>query len=204
MEMLKNKKVLGLVGIISLVIGTFLPYFKISLWGYSKTIPLWGYWEGKIVLALTLANALYIFKDWIKTYIPQLFENNIGRIIEKNNNPKLSLIPTILIACFAGYLLINIETDSEFIKHGLGFYVIWIGVFSLIGHALIYKGNGITSNSAPNSPQISNNNSDVVQSTNNIYPQQTTNNASDVKYCSGCGNQCAANAERCFMCGKIF
>ena len=90
MEVIKNKKILALIGIIMLLLGTFLPYFTVSIFGYSQSISLWGYWEGKIVLALTLANALFIFKDWIEQYVPQLFNNNVGRLVEKANNPKFS------------------------------------------------------------------------------------------------------------------
>lgn len=141
MEVIKNKKILALIGIITLLLGTFLPYFTVSVFGYSQSISLWGYWEGKIVLALTLANALFIFKDWIEQYVPQLFNNNIGRLVEKANNPKFSLIPTILITCFAVYMIINIDVDSEYIKYGLGFYLLWVGIISLIGHAIFYKKN---------------------------------------------------------------
>lgn len=139
MEVIKNKKILALIGIIMLLLGTFLPYFTVSIFGYSQSISLWGYWEGKIVLALTLANALFIFKDWIEQYVPQLFNNNVGRLVEKANNPKFSLIPTILITCFAIYMIINIDVDSEYIKYGLGFYLLWVGIISLIGHAIFYK-----------------------------------------------------------------
>lgn len=197
MEVIKNKRVLALVGIICLLVGTFLPYITFSFWGYSQSISLWGYWEGKIVLALTLANALFIFKDFIEKYVPQLFNNNIGRLVEKANNPKFSLVPTILIAGFAIYMLINIDVDSEYLKYGLGFWVLWIGVIALIGHAIFYK----KQNQQVAQPQQTVNYQQVQPQ---AAPMQQTMGDPNKKYCPQCRNQVDASAETCFMCGNRF
>jgi len=141
MEAIRNKRILALIGIISLVLGTLLPYYTFSFWGYTESISLWGYWEGKVVLSLIVANALFIFKDWLEQYVPQVFNSGIGRKIANVDNPKLSLIPTILIIAFVIYLYNTLEVDSEFIKNGIGFYLLWIGVIALVGHAIFYKGN---------------------------------------------------------------
>lgn len=140
MDKLKNTKILGGVGIIGMFLGTILPYFNISVLGYTKTISLWGYWEGKVIILLTLANLLFIFKDFIKKYIPQMFNSGLGRMID-NANAKLVIIPTVLAAIFAIYMIVNINVDSTYIKYGVGFYVLWIGIIASLAHSFIYKGN---------------------------------------------------------------
>ena len=140
MEKLKNTKILGGIGLICMFLGTILPYFNISLLGYTKSISLIGYWEGKVIIALIIANLLFIFKDFIEKYIPQMFNSGIGRMIEKAN-AKLVIIPTILSAAFAIYMIVNINVDSSYIKYGIGFYVLWIGIISLLAYSFIYKGN---------------------------------------------------------------
>jgi len=139
MEAIKNKRILAIIGIAGLIFGCILPYYNISFLGYSRSISLWNYWEGKVVLVLALANALFIFQDVIEKYIPQLFNNWVGNIVQKAKNPKFALVPTILVAVFAISLIVRLDVDSEYIKFGLGFWTLWIGIVALIGHAIFYK-----------------------------------------------------------------
>lgn len=205
MELIKNKKILALVGIIGLLLGTFMPYYTFSILGYSQSISLWGYWEGKIVLALTLANALFIFKDWIEQHMPQLFNNNIGRMVKNANNPKMSLIPTALVAGFIIYMFVDIDVDPKYFSYGLGFYLLWIGIISLVGHAIFYKGENVSSIQQPNvqtaQPQYSEN---IQQSMNYQQSQIQPQNNQAIKFCPQCGNQVDVNAETCFLCGNRF
>lgn len=207
METIKNKKILALIGIVGLLLGTFMPYYKFSILGYTQSVALWGYWEGKIVLALILANALFIFKDWIEQYIPQLFNNNIGRMVKNANNPKMSLIPTALVAGFIIYMFVDLDLSSEYFSYGLGFYLLWIGVISLVGHAIFYKGENTTFGQKQtvqvHQPQYSENIQQPMnyQSTE-IQPQPQINPIK--KFCPQCGNQVNVNAETCFLCGNRF
>lgn len=139
MEIIKNKRILALVGIGALILACFLPYYTISLWGYSQSLSLWGYLEGKIVLLLTLASSLFIFQDYIEKYVPQLYNSGLGKLVKKVNNPKYALVPTILVALLAISLMIRIDVDSSYINFGLGFWVLWIGIIALVGHAIFYK-----------------------------------------------------------------
>ena len=188
MEVIKNKRVLALGGIIGLILGCIFPYFKISIFGLSESIALWDYWEGKIVLTLTLANALFIFQDFIEKYIPQLFNNWLGNLVRKAKNPKFALIPTILIVLFAVSLVLDMDISSEYIKYGLGFWVLWLGIVCLVGHAIFYKKPGVEQ---PVNYQSS-------QSIQQFQPDFTK------KSCPHCGNQVDVNAEFCFMCGNKF
>lgn len=205
MEVIKNKRILALIGIICLLLGVFLPYITFSIWGYSQSISLWGYWEGKVVLVLTLANALFIFKDWIEKYIPQLFNNGIGRLVEKAHNPKFSLIPTILVAAFAAYMFIQIDVDSKYLKYGIGFWILWVGILSLIGHAIFYKGKKEEPTQQTSTETVYQN-SFVSQSQSEVVNSQNIEPQVDVtkKYCPNCRTQVDANAQTCFMCGNRF
>ena len=111
MEIIKNKRILAIVGLVCLLLGTIMPYFTFSFLGYSQSISLWGYWEGKIILVLIIANGMFIFKDYIEKYVPQLFNSNLGKKIAEIDNPKYSLIPTILIVVFAIYLLTTLDSS---------------------------------------------------------------------------------------------
>jgi len=195
MEVIKNKRILALVGIAGLILGCFLPYYTVSVFGYTQSISLWGYWEGKIVLVLTLANALFIFQDFIEKYVPQLFNNWVGNIVQKAKNPKFALVPTILVAVFAISLIIRLDVDSEYIKYGLGFYILWVGIIALVGHAIFYKNKNVVSNQATNYQQVQ----QPVQ-----QPIQQPQIDPTKKYCPHCRNQVDANAETCFMCGNRF
>lgn len=187
MEKLKNTRLLGGIGIIALLLGVILPYVKFSFFGYSQTISLWGYWEGKIIILLIVANTLFIFKDYVDKYVPQLFNSNIGRTI-KNANEKLVLVPTILVVIFAIYLYTTIDVDSKYLEHGLGFWLLWMGVILLVAHSFIYKKSS-SSNTYSQNPQSVINNNISYENTN-------------TKRCPSCGNICSMQSDRCSMCGN--
>lgn len=138
-DKIRNTRILAAIGIICLILGTFLAYYTFSFFGYTESLSLWGYWEGKIVLILAVANLLFIFKDLIEKYTPSLFNSNLGRKISEINNPKLSLIPTILSVIFIVYLQINLNVSSSYVSHGLGFYLLWIGIICLVLYAILHK-----------------------------------------------------------------
>lgn len=189
---LKNKRILALIGIVCLTAGTFLPYLKVSVWTYNYTLTLWNYWEGKVIIALTLASTLFIFRDWVEKYAPQLFNNNIGKLVDKYNNTKYSLVPTILIALLALYLLSDIDVSSKYLNYGIGFWIIWIGIISLVGHAVLYKKQNIQS--------VQNN----INSVPNIETNQPNQDNTGIKYCPNCGTKLNENADTCFGCGNKF
>jgi len=200
MDFIKNKRVLALAGIICLLMGTFMPYFIFSFYGYSKSISLWGYWEGKVVLILTLANALFIFQDYIEKYVPQMFNNGIGNLVKKANNPKFSLIPTVLTVAFAIYLYIRLDVDTEYLKYGLGFYSLWLGAACLVAHSFLYKKQSeqVMQNQTVNYQQPQFN----QQAQQPQYTQPVQQPA--VKYCPYCRNQVDINATNCPVCGNNF
>ena len=222
MEIIKNKRILAAIGIISLFLGIILPYYTFSAFGFSESISLWGYLEGKIILALTLANALFVFKDIIEKYVPQLFNSIIGKKIANVKNPKLSLIPLVLIIIFVIYLNSKMSGYVHFDK-GIGFYLLWIGIIALAAHSFIYKGNNennvnntnniygqptqlqqpIQNNTIP--PEQNN-----INNSNNVYGQsiqfqQPIQNKvqtpqGNVKYCPNCGTAVDINASNCPNC----
>lgn len=139
-EKCKNTRILGAVGIVGLVLGVIMPYVKYNFFGYKYSISLWKYWEGKVIMILALANLLFIFKDLVEKYVPALFDTKIGSKIKNLDNTKYSLVPTILVTIFAVYLTANLGV-STFKYYNIGFYILWIGIISLVAYAFIYKKN---------------------------------------------------------------
>lgn len=136
-EKVKNTRILATIGIAGLILGTIFPYVSYSFFGSSVNISMWNYWEGKIVLILAIANLLFIFKDFVGKYIPSLFNTNIGKKIADIDNPKVSLVPTILAVVFVVYL--QIRLDIGFGNYGIGFYLLWIGIIALLAYAFLHR-----------------------------------------------------------------
>ncbi len=136
-EKMKNTRILAIVGIAGLILGTIFPYVSYSFFGSSLSISLWDYWQGKVVLVLAIANLLFIFRDVVEKYIPSLFNTDIGKKIADMNNSKGSLVPTILAVIFVLYLQIRLDVDFD--NYSLGFYLLWIGVIALVAYAFLHK-----------------------------------------------------------------
>ncbi len=201
MEKCKNTKILGAIGVICLALGVILPYLKFSFLGFSESISLFGYWEGKVIILLVIANTLFIFKDFVKKYVPQFFTSPMGKAIE-NANEKMSLIPTILSAVFAIYLYNSLDLDSSYIKYGIGFWVLWIGIASLIAYAILYKGSNTTANVGTAVPPVQSTNAPVVNPT--IQSSTPVNNGAPIKFCANCGNKIDETTNKCTSCGTQY
>ena len=213
MEILKNKRILAAIGIICLFLGVVLPYYTFSAFGYSESVSLWGYLEGKIILVLTLANAIFIFKDIIEKYLPQLFNTNLSQKIANIKNPKLSLVPLVLIIIFVIYLNIKMGEYKNLDK-GAGFYLLWIGIIAMAAHSIIYKGSTQKNNfdTSTNNINTANNyyqtsqvsqpipNNTMSMSQNDTPTNQFNPPAGNVKYCPNCGNAIDINAQNCPNC----
>ncbi len=140
MEKLKNTRWLALIGLILCFLGNTLPYLIYTM-PYAKiTIKtkLCTYWEGKIIFILILANLLFIFKDYVKKYMPKLFDSNMGKWI-LNADSKLTFLPTLGIALFAIWIFPNIDMNWNIVKYGIGFYALWLGIILLVIHQFIYR-----------------------------------------------------------------
>lgn len=138
MERIKNTRLLASIGIACMMIGIVMPYVKYSFFGYSYSLSLWGYWEGKITMLLAIANLLFIFKDIVEKYFPALFKTSMGQRIQEMDNPKYSLIPTLLSAILVIYLTCTLGVDM-FKYYNIGFYSLWIGVICLVIYAVIHR-----------------------------------------------------------------
>ena len=158
-EKMKTTKILAGIGIAGLILGTILPYVSYSIFGYKYTISLWNYWEGKVILLLAIANLVFIFKDFVEKWIPSLSNSWLG---QKANNPKYSLVPTILSAIFAIYVTSILGIDS-FKFYSIGFYLMWIGTICLVAYAFLHKGQEQNINTSENvSDNTSNNSSEKM------------------------------------------
>ena len=137
-EKCRTTRILGAIGIVGLILGIIMPYVKYDIFGYKYSISLWGYWEGKIMMLLAIANLLFIFKDIVEKYVPFLFNSALGQKIKDCENPKFSLIPTVLAAVFAIYVTSILGIES-FKYYNIGFYAMWLGTLSLVAYAFLHK-----------------------------------------------------------------
>lgn len=185
MEKIKNTRILGAIGLLFLFLGVVLPYFKITFFGYDYEIKLWGFWEGKVMMTLIIANLLFIFKDYVEKYIPKLFESEMGSKI-KNASPKMSIIPTIGLVAFAIWLYLDLDIDTKYLEHGLGFWSLWIGIVLLIIYTIICKKNHLDN------------------SVHYMQVDQIQSEMSSKKQCPECGNFYDMNASSCPMCRRNF
>lgn len=177
LDKIKNTRVLAAIGVICLFLGTIFTYVKFTVFGYSTTISLIGYWEGKIVMVLAVANLLLIFKDIVEKYVPQLFATNLGRKLENVNSPKASLIPTILSVVFVIYLHSTLSIDSSYASYGLGFYLLWLGAICLVIYGILNlkKKETINMSSTTNTVNYSSVNSNSNAMNNNVSMNNTMN-----------------------------
>lgn len=198
MDKIKETRILALIGLICVFVGVITPYITFSILGYVRSLALWEYWEGKAIIVLLLANVLFIFRDYVEKYVPQLFKSELGKKI-KDANPKLAIVPVVLIAAITIYMTSTIGVSSSYAKHGLGFYSLWIGVICLVGHTVFYKKKTL----------------DNIRSTVSAYQQKTatpeqpqqvqpTVEQQNVKFCTNCGVKLDQGATRCYACGKEF
>ncbi len=232
MEILRKKRYVALGGLLIAFIGLFLPFFKIEVLWVKETITLIKYWEGIVTLVLLIAITLFIFRDFIEKYIPSVQKTPFGGFISKLN-PKLVLVPIILIVLLILYLTIHSNKElsmyKEYIKFGAGFYMIWIGAVLLVAHVFLYKPDAVAAAAvtsaapaepvqpvAPVAPAVEA--SPVVspepvpaqpeapvQPVAEPMPAQPEAPAQPAtKFCSQCGSQVDINATVCPVCGKVF
>lgn len=194
LEKLKEKKIIGAIGIATVFLGVLLPYYQVSIFGHTYKLALWNYIEGKVILLLLTANFLFLFRDFAQKYVPQVFESNIGQKIQ-TANPKLAIVPVILIVAFVVILFLRLDVGST-LDHGMGFYFLWLGIICLTVHTFLYKNVEPVSTQYTNGEQI---NKDYSQTMQN---RQQLSYLGSVKYCSGCGNKCEANTNICSFCGR--
>lgn len=132
-EKISNTKILAVIGVACMILGTFFAYF--SIWGIS--ISLLRYWEGYIILVAAVANLLIIFKTSVNKYMPAIFKGKFGNFLLDIKNPKASLIPTAIVLILVIYMHFSIK--SKYINYSFGFFLEVIGLISLGVFPFMYK-----------------------------------------------------------------
>lgn len=216
-DLAKKTRLLAVVGLSCLFLSIFFTYVKYTVLGLAVKIKLIEYFEGKIMILLILCNLLFIFKDYVKKYVPKLFQNEIGKKIDNINDQRITLIPTVLTVIFA--FAVKGETKVEYlnISYSLGFFLMWIGIISLVAYPFIYKKEKVTptveiqnSNSKTDSSLSSQKIKEEKTNTNNNKIENGVQNASvnssstAAKKCPNCGTMCESNNTKCPTCGKSF
>lgn len=104
----KNAKWIGVAGCALILIGCFLPFATVSLFGISETISLFK--SGALGIILIIAAIIS------------------GAIILLEKKPKLSLITSIISALLVILNVSNAKSYSSMMKYGIGLYVVIIGL----------------------------------------------------------------------------
>ena len=113
----KNKLYIGLAGCVLILIAAFLPYATVSVFGFKQSVSYVEGWEGKVILALSIASGLLL---WFK-------------------KEKYSLISTGLILLINLYGMINLKSQLKGFGSlvnanlGIGPWLILIGVVAAAG-----------------------------------------------------------------------
>ena len=133
LSVLKNTKILGIIGAILLIIGNFFTFASVKvLWVEQSVSFIEG--NGVFVLILGILALLIVFIDFILSKIPE------GKLkfLFKLRNQKIVLIPAIISAI----ILFIVGSDAfEMGSAGLGFYLLLIGVIALVIYPFLYKGD---------------------------------------------------------------
>ena len=104
-ELIENKRILALVGILGNVLGIILPFYTITFFGYTSSAAAIDSWVGIVLLIFGILSGVVIFSDLIKSKFPEVLNNSFGKFIEKVNDPKFGFVPAVIIALFIIYLI---------------------------------------------------------------------------------------------------
>ena len=138
MEILREKRYLGILGNALILIGLFLPIISMpeSVAKYAAAVTsntLISSGTGIVIAILTVISLVIIFADKISA-------------LSKFDNQKLTLVPTIISAII---IIMNIVNASSImaigaalgISYGIGVWVIAIGLVLAVVYPFLYKGN---------------------------------------------------------------
>lgn len=138
MEMLREKRYLGIIGNVLILVGLFLPIIAMpdSVAKYAAALTsntLISSGTGILIAILTAVSLVIIFADKIPA-------------LSKFDNQKLTLIPTIISALI---IIMNIVNASSImalgaafgISYGIGVWVIAAGLILAVVYPFLYKGN---------------------------------------------------------------
>ena len=143
MNVLKEKKYLGMAGAILVIIGLFLPFITVSVSFLGVSNSQSTSWIGTggldaiLVLILSVVALLIIFSDKLADKVA---------FFGKLKNQKLTLIPTVLSALL---LILSITQASSAMgivgslgstSFGIGFWLIIVGLVACVAYPFIYKG----------------------------------------------------------------
>ena len=145
MEILREKRYLGMLGNVLILIGTFLPLLTItvSFLGVSNSQSLSYFQAGApayITILCTIASLLMIFSDLLESKVP---------FLGKFQNQKLTLIPTAISAALLILNVMNYNTSgtSALLSSvgkstwGIGFWVMIVGFVAAAVYPFLYKGS---------------------------------------------------------------
>ena len=148
MEKLKTTRILGLVGAILLIVGNFFSLASVSVLGLSRSFTYFE-GEGKIVVVLGILDLCFIYLDKIKNALGEKTPSFIDKFLPWSQ--KAVLVPAIIVAL----MLIRFSTDSNirdfntYIRYGMGYFILWIGVIATAVYPFLYKDEDASNDVTP-------------------------------------------------------
>lgn len=144
MNILKEKKYLGMVGAVLVIIGLFLPFVSVSVSFLGVSNSQSTSWIGSgefgaiLTLILSVITLLVIFSDKLADKVA---------FFEKLKNQKITLIPTVISALLLIFSITQVSSVSGLagafggsISLGFGFWLIVIGLVACVAYPFLYKG----------------------------------------------------------------
>ncbi len=211
-NLLKTKRILAVVGLVAFFLGLLFPYYNGTIFGAEfKGSALIKDPKGKLILILIIVNIIVIFKDYIKKYVPKLFNNNFVLKLEKIGQKKLTLISSAVLIIYVIYINIDLWSGIDNLSKDLGYYLLCIGIIALAGHNILYKNQIETKNNEVDNSSITNVNNIVENNNNDNNNNNNINNEikeeesiQETKICPNCGAQLEQNITLCEKCGYHF
>ena len=138
MKILKNNKVVGMVGMLLMFIGTIAPFYVVKILSLSTSASLIKNWKGIVIILLIVAGLLFMFRDKVVELVPSLKDNPFTKKVQSLKYKFLCVLVGIII----GLVILILIADSESLKYvsfGWGFYVLIIGIILTALHAYFYE-----------------------------------------------------------------
>ena len=141
MSILKEKRYLGMIGNILVIIGTFLPFVSItvsflgvSAGGASLSLISGAPFYGILVILASVVGLLVIFSDKLADKFA---------FLEKLKNQKITVITTIISAVLVIINVISLPGAGGVLGNvslGFGFWLMVIGLVASLAYPFVYKG----------------------------------------------------------------
>ena len=120
---MSKNKIIGVIGSILIILGTFFTFAKVEVFGMSANASLIQGFKGVIILIIGIINLIIFMYDEIQNKV-----TFIKKFAVLKNNKVIMIISAIVLAIvLLTAISVNFGDGSEFTSLSLGFYSTLIG-----------------------------------------------------------------------------